>query len=131
MSFNFKHPSRYKKTNINIDKAIVYPERELDKKGIMELASETGEEEFELDLTTGLLEEFKEALEENPGLKFKDFLSSRRQNLNAGGVTGDTLAENYADLIDSWVRKIDLASPDESLTEYINRVRKSEAKAAE
>jgi len=77
MSFNFKHPSRYKKTNINIDKAIVYPERELDKKGIMELASETREGEFELDLTTGLLEEFKEALEENPGLKFKDFLSSK------------------------------------------------------
>jgi len=102
-----------------------------EKEKLIKLASETGAEEFELDLSTGLLKEFEEAVKENPGLKFRDFLSSRRQNLNSGGVTGDTLAENYGDLIDSWVRKIDLASPDESLTEYINRVRKSEAKVAE
>ena len=30
MAFEFKHPSKYKKSNINIDKAIIYPERELD-----------------------------------------------------------------------------------------------------
>ena len=35
MAFEFKHPSKYKKSNINIDKAIIYPERELDKKGEM------------------------------------------------------------------------------------------------
>ena len=42
--FEFKRPSKYKKTNINVDKAIIYPERELDKKGIIDLASETGED---------------------------------------------------------------------------------------
>ena len=72
---------------------------------------------------------FEEAVKDNPKLKFKDFLSSRRQKLNDGGVTGDSLAEDYGDLIDSWVRKIDLASPSESLTEYINRIRKSESKS--
>ena len=102
-----------------------------EKDNLLKLASETGAEEFELDLSTGLLKEFEEAVKENPGLKFRDFLSSRRQNLDAGGVTGNTLAENYGDLIDAWVRKIDLASPDEKLTDYINRVRRSEAKAAE
>ena len=100
-----------------------------EREGIMKLASETGAEEFELDLSTGLLKEFEEAVKNNPKLKFKDFLSSRRQKLNDGGVTGDSLAEDYGDLIDSWVRKIDLASPSESLTEYINRIRKSESKS--
>jgi len=112
----------------NIDKAIYDAPTTKER---LKLASESGEEEFELDLSTGLLKEFEEALKDNTGLKFKDFLSSRRQNLNSGGVTGDTLTENYGDLIDSWVRKIDLASPDESLTEYINRIRKSESKSSE
>ena len=101
------------------------------KEKLIKLASETGAEEFELDLSTGLLKEFEEAVKENPKLKFKDFLSSRRQSLNCKGVTGDTLAEDYGDLIDSWVRKIDLADPSESLTEYINRIRKSESKSSE
>ena len=101
------------------------------KDKLMQLASETGAEEFELDLKTGLLKEFEEALKDNPKLKFKDFMSSKRQKLNSGGVTGDTLAEEYGDLIDSWVRKIDLASPDQCLTDYINMIRKREAKASE
>ncbi|MDA8702098.1 hypothetical protein N9L95_02650 [Candidatus Pelagibacter bacterium] len=42
-------------------------------------------------------------------------------------MTGDTLAEDYGDLIDAWVKKIDVLE-NESLTDYINRVRKSEAK---
>ena len=33
--------------------------------------------------------------------------------------------------IDAWVRKIDLESPDQSLTDYINMIRKREAKASE
>ena len=99
---------------------------------IKKLASETGPEEFELDLSTGLIKEFEEAVKKNPKLKFRDFLSSRRQKLGSGGgVTGDTLAEGYGDLIDAWVRKIDLDSPDQSLTDYINMIRKREAKASE
>ena len=103
-----------------------------EKEKLMKLASETGEEEFILDLSTGLLKEFEEAVKQNPKLKFKDWLSSRRQKLGSGGgVTGDTLAEGYGDLIDAWVRKIDLESPDQSLTDYINMIRKREAKASE
>mgnify|MGYP003147111606 CR=1 FL=1 len=131
MAHEFKHPNHYRKINMTIDKKLEGKSDLSEKNELLKLASESGAEEFELDLSTGLLKEFEEAVKENPKLKFKDFLSSRRQKLNDGGVTGDTLAENYGDLIDSWVRKIDLASPSESLTEYINRIRKSESKSSE
>jgi len=101
-----------------------------ERDNLLKLASETGEEEFDLDMFTGLLKEFEEAVKKDPTLKFRDFLSSRRQTLSSGGVTGDTLAENYGDLIDSWVRKIDVIEG-ESLTDYINRIRASEKKASE
>ena len=101
-----------------------------EREGIMKLASESGAEEFELDLSTGLLKEFEEAVKKKPDLTFKEFLSSRRQKLNSGGVTGDTLAEDYGDLIDSWVRKIDVLE-NESLTEYINRIKAAEKKGSE
>ena len=129
MAHEFKHPKHYRKINMTIDKKLEGKSDLSEKDELLKLASETGAEEFELDLSTGLLKEFEEAVKENPKLKFKDFLSSRRQKLNDGGVTGDSLAEDYGDLIDSWVRKIDLASPSESLTEYINRIRKSESKS--
>ena len=129
MAHEFKHPNHYRKLNMTIDKKLEGKSDLSEKNELLKLASETGEEEFELDLSTGLLKEFEEAVKDNPKLKFKDFLSSRRQKLNDGGVTGDSLAEDYGDLIDSWVRKIDLASPSESLTEYINRIRKSESKS--
>ena len=102
-----------------------------EKEKLMKLASETGDEEFILDLSTGLLKEFEEAVKQNPKLKFKDWYSSRRKSYGEGGVTGDTLAEGYGDLIDAWVKKIDLDSPDQSLTDYINMIRKREAKASE
>ena len=116
---------------MTIGKRLLGRENLEEKEKLMKLASETGAEEFELDLSTGLLKEFEDAVKDNPKLKFKDFMSSKRQKLNSGGVTGDTLAEEYGDLIDSWVRKIDLASPDQSLTDYINMIRKREAKASE
>ena len=129
MAHEFKHPKHYRKINMTIDKKLEGKSDLSEKDELLKLASESGAEEFELDLSTGLLKEFEEAVKDNPKLKFKDFLSSRRQKLNDGGVTGDSLAEDYGDLIDSWVRKIDLASPSESLTEYINRIRKSESKS--
>ena len=51
-----------------------------EKEKLMKLASETGEEEFILDLSTGLLKEFEEAVKQNPKLKFKDWYSSRRKS---------------------------------------------------
>jgi len=103
-------------------------ETPLDLNQFIKIASETPEEEFELDLSTGLLKEFKEALKEDPKLKFKDWLSNRRGKYSNGGVTRDTLAEEYGDLIDAWVRKIDLDSPDQSLTDYINKIKARENK---
>ena len=113
----------------NVEKALEGKGDLKEKKELMKLASETPAEEFELDLSTGLLKEFEEAVKKNPKLKFRDWYSSRRQSLDGGGVTGDTLAEDYGELIDSWVRKIDLASPDESLTSYINRVKAAESRS--
>ena len=52
----------------------------------------------------------------------------RSIKLNSGGpVTGNSLAEDYGDLIDAWVRKIDVLE-NESLTDYINRIRAAEKK---
>jgi len=103
-------------------------EKEYLKKLENMVASETAEEEFKLDLETGLLKDFYEALKENPKLKFKDWYdNTQRQELNSGGVTGDSLAEDYGDLIDSYFRKIDVLE-NESLTDYINRIKAAEKK---
>jgi len=130
MAHEFKHPKYYKGKNMSISRRMEGRGNLEEKEKLMKLASETGEEEFILDLSTGLLKEFEEAVKQNPKLKFKDWLSSRRQKLGSGGVTGDTLAEGYGDLIDAWVKKIDVLE-NESLTEYINRIRASERKAGE
>ncbi len=111
----------------NVEKSLPAKGDLSEKEKLIKLASETPAEEFELDLSTGLLKEFEEAVKENPKLKFRDWYSNRRQSLEAGGVTGDTLAEDYGDLIDAWVRKIDVQE-NESLTSYINRV-KAESKS--
>ena len=46
----------------------------------------------------------------------------KRIELSNGGSVG----EKYGDLIDAYEKKIDVM-PGESLTEYINRIRKAEA----
>ena len=99
------------------------------------MASETAAEEAELELNS-LLQQFEKWSETNTG-GWKDFLKDTKEDfkpkrikLGSGGVTGDTLADDYGDLIDSWVRKIDVLE-NESLTDYINRVRAAEKKASE
>ena len=102
------------------------------KESRKKLASEP--DEFEVIELPILLQQFEKELEKNPDLTFKEFYYDKRTErtpLKDGGVTGDTLVEGYGDLIDAWVKKIDLADPEESLTEYINRVRKSEEKSNE
>tara|TARA_R110000824_G_scaffold133001_1_gene295641 strand:- start:139 stop:540 length:402 start_codon:yes stop_codon:yes gene_type:complete len=131
MAHEFKHPEYYRKTKTmakydNIDKEIYSAPTTKER---IKKASESGTDEFILDLSTGLLKEFEKALKQNPKLKFNDWYRSRRQKLSDGGVTGDTLAEDYGELIDAWVRKIDLDYPDQSLTEYINKVKAAERKA--
>ena len=90
------------------------------------LASESAEEEAEMELMM-LLKQFDEWKKENKG-GFKDFLDSKDDNpvrsiklANGGSV------EDYADLIDAYNTKIDVLE-NETLTEYINRVRAAEAK---
>ena len=112
----------------NVEKSLPAKGDLSEKEKLIKLASETPTEEFELDLSTGLLKEFEEAVKENPKLKFRDWYSNRRQSLEAGGVTGDTLAEDYGDLNDARVRKIDVPE-NESLTSYINRVKAAESKS--
>ena len=111
----------------NVEKSLPAKGDLSEKEKLIKLASETPAEEFELDLSTGLLKEFEEAVKKNPKLKFRDWYKNRRQSLEVGGVTGDTLAEDYGELIDAWVRKIDVQE-NESLTSYINRV-KAESKS--
>ena len=112
----------------NVEKSLPAKGDLSEKEKLIKLASETPAEEFELDLSTGLLKEFEEAVKKNPKLKFRDWYKNRRQLLEAGGVTGGTLAEEYGDLIDAWVRKIDVQE-NESLTSYINRVKAAESKS--
>ena len=112
----------------NVEKSLPAKGDLSEKEKLIKLASETPAEEFELDLSTGLLKEFEEAVKKNPKLKFRDWYKNRRQSLEVGGVTGDTLAEDYGELIDAWVRKIDVQE-NESLTSYINRVKAAESKS--
>ena len=80
------------------------------------LASEP--DEFEVIELPGLIMEFNDWLQDNPSGTWKQFMSTvSRVKLDAGGDV-----ESYADLIDAFEKGIDV-SPDESLTDYIKRIR--------
>ena len=89
----------------------------------LKLASESGVEEFELELPS-LIKGFEEWRKDNPGGSWNDFLdevpSPRRAKMEAGGDV-----EKYADLIDAFEKGIDVM-PGEDLTKYIRRVRLAE-----
>jgi hypothetical protein len=89
----------------------------------LKLASESGIEEFELELP-GLIKAWEEWRQDNPGGSFRDFLDDvptpRRIKLEAGGDV-----EKYEDLIDAFEKGIDVM-PGEDLTKYIRRVRLAE-----
>ena len=68
----------------------------------VKVASESAAEEAELELKQ-LIKQFEEWSKKNSSI------------------------EKYGDLIDAWVRKIDVME-DESLTDYINRIRAAEKK---
>ena len=87
-------------------------------------------EKLEADVMNDLLEAIQEKFEEQrkPGESFDSWLKRtpkselKRIELSNGGSVG----EKYGDLIDAYEKKIDVM-PGESLTEYINRIRKAEA----
>ena len=92
----------------------------------VKLASETAEEEAELELQM-LLKQFEDWKKNNTG-SFSDFMKDKSDPpvkeiklANGGSV------EDYADLIDAYTKGIDVLEG-ESLTEYINRIRAAEAK---
>lgn len=98
----------------------------------VKMASESAAEEAELELRI-LLKQFEDWSKKNKG-SFKDFMNDKGDNpvrsikLKEGGpVSGSSLVEDYGDLIDAWVRKIDVME-NESLTDYINRIKAAEKK---
>ena len=90
------------------------------KKGkTIRLASEP--DEFEVLELPGLINEFEDWLLDHPSGTWDEFMGTdSRVRLDAGGDV-----ESYADLIDAYVKGIDVMA-DETLTEYIKRVRYSE-----
>ena len=88
--------------------------------------SETAEEEAEMELQI-LLKQFEDWKKDNKG-SFSDFMKDKSDppikqiKLANGGSVDD-----YSDLIDAYTKGIDVL-PDETLTQYINRIRAAEAK---
>jgi len=108
--------------NNNVDK-IIYNAPTV--KESIKLASETPQEETELMLLQEALqdEDYKKWKRRNPGGSFKDYLNEfkpKRIKLKVGGIV-----EDYADLIDAYEKGIDVMK-NETLTEYIRRIRASE-----
>jgi hypothetical protein len=92
----------------------------------LKLASESGIEEFELELP-GLIKEWEEWRKDNPGVSFGDWYYSKEPTrvikLKDGGDV-----EKYEDLIDAFEKGIDVM-PGEDLTKYIRRIRSAELRA--
>ncbi len=86
-------------------------------------------EKIEFDVQQDLLQTLKDMYEKekSKGQSFSDWLKNKpidelkRIELNSGG----SVAEKYEDLIDSYEKGIDVM-PDESLTDYISRIRKAQ-----
>ena len=76
-------------------------------------------DEFETIELPSLIEAYEEWKKTNKG-GWKEFLDSKPQKLSEGGSV-----ENYADIIDAYEKGIDVM-PDESLTDYISRIRKAQ-----
>ena len=100
-------------------------DKKLDAKGrsrkgkTIRLASEP--DEFEVLELPSLLMEFEDWLIDHPSGTWNQFMDTgKRVKLEAGGDV-----ESYADLIDAFEKGIDVM-PDESLSQYIKRIRYSE-----
>ena len=98
----------------------------LDMKQFIKLADM---EKIEADVLEDLTRELQNMYEKEKksGQSFSDWLKSKpieelkRIELSNGG----SVEEKYGDLIDAYEKKIDVM-PGESLTDYINRIRKAE-----
>jgi len=113
----------YRSNNMPVDKEITQMPSLKDE---IKRISETAEEEAQMELQM-LLKQFEDWKKNNTG-SFSDFMKDKSDPpvkeiklANGGSV------EDYADLIDAYTKGIDVLE-DESLTEYINRIRAAEAK---
>ena len=113
-----------KNSNNNIDKKLSGKGDLSVKDKLKKLASETGPEEFDLDLGT-LYDEYKESGFNGTFNEYLDKIGDdkvRTIKLSGGGN-----AESLAELYDAYEKGIDVM-PGETITEYVRRIRNLEDK---
>ena len=91
MTFEFKHPSSHKKTNINVDKQMPSKSDLLEKNILLKLASETAAEEQSM---SGFMDiKYEIALDKflrnNPDKTEDDFIEIIRMPMESGGKVID------------------------------------------
>ena len=109
--FNFNHPSKYKKTNINVDKQMPSKGDLSEKDILLKLASETVAEEQGMSDFMDMKYEMalEKFLENNPNKTEDDFKDAiRRIPMETGGKVIDFA--KYAKADDSKIKELDLAS---------------------
>ena len=109
--FNFNHPSKYKKTNINVDKQMPSKGDLSEKDILLKLASETAAEEQGMSDFMDMKYEMalEKFLENNPNKTEDDFKDAiRRIPMETGGKVIDFA--KYAKADDSKIKELDLAS---------------------
>ena len=95
-----------------------------EKDNLLKLASETGAEEFDLELGT-LYDEYKESGFNGTFNQYLDKIGEDKVRTIKLGEGGD--AESLAELYDAYEKGIDVM-PGETISQYVKRVRSGEAK---
>ena len=110
MTFEFKHPSNHKKTNINVDKQMPSKGDLSEKNILLKLASETAAEEQSMSDFMDMKYEIalEKFLENNPGKTEDDFIEILRIPMENGGKVIDFA--KYAKSKDPKIKGISLAS---------------------
>jgi hypothetical protein len=110
MAFEFKNPSKYQKTSVNIDKQMPSKGDLSEKNILLKLASETATEEQGLSDFMDMKYEIalEKFLENNPGKTENDFIEILRIPMESGGKVIDFA--KYAKSRDLKIKGISLAS---------------------
>ena len=110
MAFEFRHPSKHKKTTINVDKQMPSKGDLSEKNILLKLASETAAEEQSMSDFMDMKYEIalEKFLENNPGKTEDDFIEIFRIPMESGGKVIDFA--KYAKSKDPKIKGISLAS---------------------
>jgi len=110
MAFEFRHPSKHKKTTINVDKQMPSKGDLSEKNILLKLASETAAEEQSMSDFMDMKYEIalEKFLENNPGKTEDDFIEILRIPMENGGKVIDFA--KYAKSKDPKIKGISLAS---------------------